>query len=170
MKPKGVTAVPVYLVALLEALFYLSRVPVNLALAFDLDMGLKLGAGVSAFERRYARRRALKRLSSPDAGGDGPDARTVWRVLRRMRFERVELTGRVALGDAGLTALLCGALNGLACAAAGHADRVRSRVAPDFSNAFRLELRGMLRARTGQIIIAIIQIGKEALIHGKASH
>lgn len=145
----------------IEALFYLSCVPIHVALAVD---GLDAGAGVSAFGGARARRRALRDLAGPPRRG-GPG--TLWRTARRVRFDRLELTGTVSLGDAALTAVACGALNGLAGGLRLRAARARVRVRPDFSNDFRLQLRGMLTARAGKIIWAALNQGRKP--HGKAS-
>ena len=165
----GNAVIPV-IVALAEALFYLLCVPVNLALVLEDGAGLKVGAGVSAFAGWRARRRALSDLSGENGHKkSGPEPGRVWAVLRRVRFERLEIYGSVGLGDAAATALLCGALNGMACGLRGRAGRFRADVRPDFSNDFRVALSGMLTARTGQIIRAIILM-RGSLQHGKASH
>ena len=159
----------VYLVAMAEALFYLFSVPGNLALAFDSDRSLKVSPGVSAFVRRRARRRAEAGLERPSGEKGARKARNVWRVVRRLRFERVELSGSVATGDAAATALLCGSLNGLACGLRGRTEALSASVRPDFSNDFQIRLHGMLSARSGQIMMATIRAGREALFDGKAS-
>lgn len=164
-----------YIVALAEALFYLWSVPVTLAVVMDSGTGLRLGAGVSAFVRHRARRRALSDLSAAHGGSGGPDRGAMLRVLRRVRFDRLELTGRASLGDAAATALLCGALNGLGCGLGHRAGVLRVAVRPDFSNDFHLELRGMLTARAGKVIAAALTAGrpgagKEGRENGEASH
>jgi len=142
-------------VALLEALFYLCAVPVNLALRLR---GLRLGAGLSAFEWRAARKRAALDIAKPPKRNRGPAPRRALRVLSRLRIDRARLTGRVALGDAAATALACGALTGLARALSGRAGRVEVDVRPDFGGDVAVELDGMIRARTGQIILAAIRV------------
>ena len=150
------------LVALMDALFYLLAVPVHLAVRLD---GLRTGAGLSVFERRAARRRAERKLKIGSGGGKGPDPRRVLRVLSRLRIDRAELTGRVALGDAAATALMCGALNGLARASGRRVGRLRVDVRPDFAaEEVSVALSGMIRARSGQIILATVQVWiKEAI-------
>ena len=148
----------VYLVALLQALLYLLSIPVNLAVRVK---GLKAGTGLAVFDGIAARRRAARSLSSGnDVEGKGPGFREIWPILRRMRFDRVELVGRVSLGDAAATALLCGGLNGLGRSLAGRAERLRVDVRPVFSDELAFELRGMLRARTGQIMLAVLRTMK----------
>ena len=145
----------VYIVAAAQALAYLLSIPVNVALRLD---GLRTGSGVSAFDPGAAVRRAIAALSGDQ--GKGPAFRRVWPVLRRVRFDRIELTGLVSLGDAAATALMCGALNGLGRSLRGRAQRLCIRVQPDFSDELRLELRGMVSARSGQIMLAAIRAMK----------
>lgn len=154
-----------YIVAAAEAAFYLLCVPVNLALAVDGGAGLRVGAGVSLFARYRARRRAVSDLAEPNGRRGGPGRGRLWRAARRLRFERIELTGRVSLGDAAATAVLCGALNGAACALRPRTDALRAAVRPDFSGACRLELRGVLTARAGRVAAALFlpELGKEGL-------
>ena len=156
------------LVAFIEALFYLMCVPVHLALLLDDRGGLRLGAGVSAFVRHRARRRALRDLAASGRKGNGRTPERAWAVLRRLRLERLELAGRLSLGDAAATCLACGMLTGLACALKSRAGSMRADVRPDFSNDLHIELRGMLTARTGHIIRAIILERTDN--HGQASH
>lgn len=149
---------PVYLIAAAEALFYLCAVPVNLAVRVD---GLRSGAGLSAFEGRVAVRRARQALIGKN-GKEGPEPRRVLRVLRRVRLERATVAGRAALGDAAATALFCGGLRALLGALP--VKRLRVDLRPDFSaDRFALELSGMFRARSGQIILAtLIVLTEEA--------
>lgn len=148
----------VYLIAFGEMLFYLLSVPVNLAVRVK---GLRAGTGVAAFDVVAARRRAGRVLRvGNNTDGKKPGFHAVWPVLRRMRFDRVELVGRVSLGDAAATALLCGGLNGLGRSLAGRAERLRVDVRPVFSDELTFELRGMLRARTGQIMLAVLRTMK----------
>lgn len=154
---KGGESTIVNIIALAQALFYLMSVPVNLAVRVN---GLRAGTGLSIFEWRLARKRAEDDLSATERpGGKGPDPRRALRVLRRLRADRLELTGRVALGDAALTALLCGGINALALSLRGRVRHMRADIRPDFdSEGVSLELYGMLRARSGQIILATLQV------------
>jgi len=138
---------PVILAALIEALIYLLAVPLNAAFALSTEGGLRWGVGISAFDVRAALRRARLcrpvRRRRPGRGG----ALDAWRLLRGAR---IRLSGRLGLGDAAATALACGALRSL------NGRRVTVDVAPDFSSpAPCLELQGMIRLRTGQIMIAM---------------
>lgn len=144
------------LVAAVQAAIYLCAIPVNLALVFDDRTGLRVGSGVSAFAEYRAVRRARRSLRFPSGNG-GPKARDVWGVLRRMRFERASLTGSVSLGDAALTALACGGIRALAGQLRGRARHLAVDVRPDFSAPeVRWALRGMVQARTGQIMLAVL--------------
>lgn len=148
----------VYIVAVMESLFYLLAVPVHLCLALD---GGRVGAGIAAFDPVAALKRSRRRLeSSGEDSGEGPGFRQVWAVLRRLRFDSLELTGQVSLGDAAATAMACGGLNGLGRCLRNRARRMRVDVKPDFSDHLQLTLRGMACARTGQIILAVYRIKK----------
>ena len=152
----------VYIVAVLESVFYLLSVPVHLSLTLD---GWRVGAGAAAFDPVAALRRARRGLApAGGAGRDGPGFGRVWPVLRHLRFDSLELTGWVSLGDAAATAIACGGLNGLARCLRGRAGRLRVEVRPEFAEQPRLELRGMACARTGQIMLAIIQ-NRKGRIH-----
>ena len=133
----------VIMVAVLEALFYLCSIPVKLAVKLD---GFKAGTQLSVFGTR------LKK-----GGGKGPDVTRVLKVLRRIRFERLEVRGRICMGDAAATALLCGGMTAaLKCLPAR---RKRVNLTPDFtSDHITLHLNGMLRARSGQIILAMLKV------------
>ena len=75
------------------------------------------------------------------------------RLVMRLRFERVSVKGRLGLSDAAATALACGGLTALGSALRARSGSVEVDVAPAFDGP-RLELRGMVRARIGQIIVA----------------
>ena len=76
----------------------------------------------------------------------------------------MRLEGRLCLGDAASTALACGALEALAAALGAALGRVELNVAPDFQDsALRAELWGMIRVRSGQIIVAAAQSGIDKL-------
>lgn len=145
------------IVAALEALYYLMSVPIHLAVRLN---GARVGSGLSAFDRRGALRRARAALESGRKPNQkAPKARRALKVLLRLRIDRAELAGRVALGDAAATALLCGGITGLARTLSGRVGRLRVDVRPDFgAEAVAIELKGMIRARSGQIILATLQV------------
>lgn len=149
----------ILLVALAQSLFYLASVPVCAAFCLSARGGLRLGVGVSIFERRFALRRA-RRLDTLDKKPKKRGDARIWRLLRRLRGMGLGLRGRLGLGDAAATALACGALRGLTAALGGRARRVEIDIAPVFCDSeVVVELSGMIRASAGQIITAIASIG-----------
>ena len=153
----------VYLIAALEAAFYLMAVPLNAALRFESRGGPHWGLGLSAFAPGRAARQAGRRLrllkSRKRRGLSREKLRLVTGFLRALKPEEARLTGRVSLGDAAATALFCGGLNALGQGLRGPAPAVRVNVRPDFSGAARVELQGMIRVRAGQIILAAARTG-----------
>jgi len=136
---------PILITALIESLIYLAAVPVNGAFVLSTSNGVRFGVGVSAFGLRGAVRRA-RRYRAGGKGGRGPS----WDVVRRLRGARIRIRGRLGLGDAAATALACGALRALGAGGAV------VDVAPVFDgNGLCLELQGMIRLRSGQIIRAM---------------
>lgn len=147
----------VYAVALAQALAYLGAVPLYLALRLRAGDGFKWGVGFSAFERRFALRNLKPRAAKKRGAKIKP--RLAWDFARRLRVERVSVRGRLSLGDAAATAMACGALRALSggLRAGG---TVAVDVAPDFDAAApRAELQGMVRVRSGQVIIAAARCG-----------
>ena len=145
---------PIILTAILETLIYLLSVPICGAFTLSMAQGVRFGVGVSAFRLGAALRRA--RAGKPvkkrrSRGG-------AWRILRRLRGARIRVVGRLGLGDAAQTALACGTLRALGTALGAAAGRVSVDVTPVFSgDAPCLELTGMIRLRTGQIMTAIVK-------------
>ena len=149
----------IYIVAAVEALAYLSAVPVCAAFSLSTEGGLRFGVGLGAFERRFALRRARRASVSADKKprrrGRG-DPKRLWQMVSRLRGADIRLSGRLGLGDAAATAVACGALGALGTALGARAGRVRIDVAPRFDSCeLSAELRGMIRARSGQIISAM---------------
>jgi len=145
----------VYLVALVQSLAYLGAVPVCAAFRLDIGDDVRLGVGLAAFERRFALRRAERRLTAPARrrrrGGTG-----LWRAARRLHGADIHLSGALGLGDAAATAMACGLLRAATPALAARAGRVRVDVRPLFDAAGpRVALEGMIRARAGQVITAL---------------
>lgn len=109
----------VYLIAAAQALFYLASVPLHLAVCLRTRGGLRIGVGVSAFERRFALNAALRRLArgpgrKPKPGKKPPVGRLA-KAIRRLK-PQITLRGRLNLGDAAATAMACGALRSLEAA------------------------------------------------------
>ena len=146
---------PIILTAIVETLLYLLSIPLCAAFTLTTAGGVRCGVGVSAFEPRQALRRA--RAYRPVKRRRKRGARPAWPLVRQLRGARIRLRGRLGLGDAAATALACGALRGLAAALGSHAGRVEVDVTPVFAGEVCLELTGMIRLRTGQIMTAIIK-------------
>ena len=157
----------VYWVAAAELLFYLSAVPLRMAFYLRAGNELRFGAGVGAFERRFARRRAWSHLMSPQTRRSGkwrPKARHIpalfhlaWQFIRHLHIDQLSLQGRLSLGDAANTALLCGGLQALESALRPVCPQVHLSVHPAFNaDAVHLELQGMISARSGQIMFAAV--------------
>ena len=159
---------PVCLFAILATLAYLSAMPLRFAFLLRRGEAARFAVGVGLFEARFARRAAERRLSRPARSRRrrhpisprslGPLWRAGRYLLRHLRLDALEARGSLGLGDAALTALVCGEANALACTAAAAADAaLRAEVRPDFSAAaFTGEFSGMLTVRAGHIILAAI--------------
>ena len=149
---------PIILTALIEALIYLASIPLCGAFALSTEGGVRFGVGVSAFDLRRALRHARRcRPVRSRRGKNG--ANQAWQILRRLKGARIGLQGRLGLGDAAATAILCGLIGGLSRALRGRVRRMRVDVRPDFaSEQAAVEMSGMIQARSGQIILAAIMI------------
>ena len=145
----------VYAVAILEALGYFSAVPVCVAFCVSGRDGLKAGAAVGAFSAGAAFRRAMAhmRRETPKKRRGRPPVKRLIKLARHLRVERFSLRGRLGLSDAAATALLCGAISALGASLRGRVDSLAVDVAPAFDGP-RAELRGIVRVRLGQIILA----------------
>ncbi|MGX8705649.1 MAG: hypothetical protein ACSW8J_03625 [bacterium] len=130
----------VYFVAVIEMLFYLLAVPVRVMLRVK---GLRAETKVTLFDISLPRKKR--------------GSRKILHVIRNMRFDRIVLTGRVSLGDAAATALMCGSLEGLTRCLAGRVKYLRVEVHPVFSNELMFDIKGIIRARTGQIMWAALR-------------
>ena len=147
------------LVAIAQLMLYLASIPLCGAFSLSTRNGLRLGVGVSAFERGVALRRARQGRPLPKPR-DRMDPKRSWQVVKRLRGADIRLHGSLGLGDAAATAWACGALRALAAALGAHAGRVEVDVAPRFDGAdLHVELTGMIRLRTGQIMSAIARDG-----------
>lgn len=136
---------PILLAAVIETLIYLAAIPVNGAFVLSTAHGLRFGVGVSVFGLGGALRRARRYRTG---GKDGPGLS--WDVVRRLRGARIRVRGALGLGDAAATALACGALRALGAGGAA------VDVTPVFDgDGLCLELQGMIRLRSGQIMWAM---------------
>ena len=163
-----------FLLPLLQSLLYLASIPVCVAFCASDEGGLKAGTGAGAFSARRAMLRARRDMAGLPAHSKRPriPAKPLLRLLMRTRFERVRLKGRLGLSDAAATALACGGIMALGSALRARTGDVEVDVAPAFDGP-RLELRGMARARIGQIIVAAAKAQfnvSGGRPHGKASH
>lgn len=156
----------IYIIAIADALIYLSAVPLCAAFCLTTAGGLRLGVGLGAFERRFALRRARRyrrlRLKAKRRRGSLKRARY---GLRLLRGAGISLRGSLNLGDAAATALACGTLRALASGLGLPADRLEIDVTADFSASGPLaELQGMIRVRAGQIITAAARSGIDDIV------
>ena len=144
-------------IAILDALIYLAEVPICLAFCIGGALPPRFGAGVCAFDEGAALRRAQRDMArtAPHKPPRRGELSLLWRTLKTLRPDRFMLRGVVGLGDAAATALACGALRALAAALGVKAREAEIDLAPEFaSDAPRVAVQGMLRARAGQIIVA----------------
>ena len=150
--------------AILTLAFYLTQIPLKVAVVWK---GLGAGAAVSAFEGRFALRRAeKKRARREKGGGGGISARTALRLLRSCSLEEFSASLRVGTGDAAATALLCGGLRALCETLRAFAERGQIRVEPDFAAPrFEAEGRALISIRTGEALLALAGISRRG--HGK---
>ena len=153
------------LFALLDALFYLAHVPLCLAFCLEWRDGPRAGAGLTVFDPAAARRQARRRMFRGKARKKRHARRwrTALRILGRAK-PRVDVTGRLCLGDAAATALACGGLNALGRALAGPLPGLRLDVAPAFDGGLRASAQGMVTLEAGHIITAAARCGMEQII------
>ena len=163
----------VCIAAILVLLYYIGCVPVKFAWELRLHNGAAFGAGISAFEGRFAGRSAHRRALGEKK--PLPWRRTVLDVertdalpallhaaryaLRHMRLERLHLTGTIGARDAAVTALVCGLSDALQASIAPCTPpgAVQLHLAPDFSCAGSdVTLRGMISMTAGHIILAAL--------------
>jgi len=153
------------MVAAAVTLFYLSAIPIHVAVRLRIGANRFFGIGVSAFEPRFALRHSqsplnpggktpgfLKNLSWPDA------LRAARYAASHLRIDRIHLEGTFGSDDAALTALVCGGAmsigNALRCATGRE---IFFRLRPDFSGgSLRVELAGMISVRVGHIMLAAL--------------
>lgn len=149
-------------------LFYISAIPVHIALRLRVGPDNFFGFGISAFEPRFALKQSLqsrsfrRRKSSVKKEAITDILKGALRSLKyasdHTKIDRIRLEGRFGSGDAALTALVCG------CAtAADHAlhctvgKKVHISLQPDFStDVLQAELIGMISIRAGHIMLAAL--------------
>ena len=144
----------VSVVAGVQLMVYLLSLPVYFTFRAD---NLRIRARLSAFQPSRPRRiTAVK----PANASKSPLLRSVWHFLRALRPTRIALQGTLRLPDAALTALACGGLCAAARGLSVRAEKSRIDIRPDFaSDAVRIVLCGMVSARVGQIMLALLSVG-----------
>lgn len=150
-------------------LFYLSAIPIHIAIRLRLGADSFFSFGVSAFEPRYAlhqstekKRRQLRlpsfaqKLNAPDAIRSG--LRAARYAAEHIKIERIRLNGSFGSHDAALTALVCGGAASIGCALLSTSGRkISISLRPDFSaDCLRAELVGMISMRVGHIMLAAL--------------
>ena len=156
----------VYLAAALTFGFYLSAVPVKFALILRMASQPGFGAGTSAFEGRFALRRAearargeRKHLPWRQAGADLEKYKLAADIARRFvrdaKLEALHARGRIGLADAARTALACGMFRAAGAALGAYLGpgAVRFDVEPDYAGGgCEIALWGIFSIRLGHII------------------
>lgn len=174
------------LTALAAFLFYFGAVPVKIALFVKISGNTAFGAGIAAFEGRFALRAALRRAKNKKPAGARPQLpdkdllaalyRPALRLLRRVRLEDLRAQGRICSANAARTALICGCAGALEGALAPFAPgAVHLNLQPDFSTGQSdVTLRCILSLRAGHIMFAALSgawyYAYRRIRHGKASH
>ena len=167
----------VYLTAAFTLAFYLSAVPVKLALMLRVSNRPGFGAGAAIFEGRYALRRAGRRTlgekkhlpwkrADKDIRKNPIALRTSRLLLKSMRVESICAQGRIGLPDAAQTALACGFVRSAegALGAWIGPGAVRFDLEPDFAGGgIDLVLWGMFSIHIGQIILAALNGARETI-------
>jgi len=150
-------------------LFYLSAIPIHIALRLRVGADCFFGFGVSAFEPRFALRQSLERQRFSKRPHplfkklNGPDAlksslQSFKYASKHIRIERILLNGSFGSHDAALTALVCGSASAIGCAlGSSFKRRVHISLQPDFNtDSLRAELVGMISMRVGHIMLAAL--------------
>ena len=153
-------------VAALDALFYLSQLPLCVAFRATWRGGLRFGAGVAPVDARAAMARAEKAMAARGKpGGRRSDRRFALRLLRRIPVDAAAVRGRLSLGDAAATALACGSLQRLGQGLRRAVPALECRVEPDFeTDSVSFEARGMFVVRAGHIIAAAAGLALDASV------
>ena len=151
--------------------FYVSAIPVKIALHLRIGEKIHFSSGVAIFEARFADRLADKHAQ----GRKKPPFLSRWiknaekrrRLLacstglrhfyHHIKLESLYAGGRLSLSDAAHTALLCGSARALAASLRSFT-HVYFTLQPDFSAGHSdAIIRGMFSIRAGHIILAVIE-------------
>ena len=150
----------VYTAALATVLFYAANVPLCVAFFVKLGEEARFGIGISTFEGRLALKSASENplKFQGKKGMPHPSMRFILKAAAEIlrKIKPLRLYARIGTGDAAMTALLCGALSGIA------PFFERSDVAPVFENPY-LELSGIIEIRAGNIIRAMALAGLQSI-------
>lgn len=168
----GITAILVFL-------FYLSAIPVEIAVKARTFPEIGFGAGFAIFEGRFALRQAEKRANGEKKhlpwsrfylGWEKTRALPALKYLiRHTKLEKLSLTGTIGASDAARTALICGGCEAVKAAIMPFrwADRLELALSPDFSGGgSSLRLHGMVSIPAGHIMLAAL-IGAVYLTKGR---
>lgn len=140
-----------WVAASVMCLIYLYNLPLVFAVRLDAE-GLSYGVGAFRARPRAHGKRGMKFPKKRLPPG------LVWRILKSVALERLEVNVTLGTGDAALTAEACGLMVvvlDMLRAATNAAGRVR--VTPDFGNrTLSGEARGILRLRLGHIMKAAL--------------
>ena len=151
-------------------IFYLSAVPLKIAFVLRAGEKFGFGVGVSAFEGRFARAAAEKNIGRKSRRRSKKISlnrivlksilKSARHILRHARLEAFSARGSVSLGDAALTALVCGAAGSVLAAVSAPAQaRIECALQPDFSSpgiALAGEVSGIVSLRAGHIMLAAL--------------
>ena len=155
----------VYWVAAIETLIYLSAIPLHIAIYIRATDGFAISAGFSLFEKRFARKRAFRRLgraqkakrNRPSGKSMPRKVRLIIHMLRHLKQIRIHFRGTLGLGDAASTALIYGSIQSLKYALHPFYPNLRLDILPDFNGEkSHAEIQGMISVHTGQIIYAAL--------------
>jgi hypothetical protein len=164
----GETSMALSAITAAVTLFYLSAIPIHIALRLHIGPVSFFGFGISAFEPRFALKQSLqarsisRRKPSIKKEAITDVLKSAFRSLKyasdHTKIERIRLDGSFGSGDAALTALVCGSTDAVGYALRGAAGKkVQISLAPDFSaDSLRAELVGMISIRAGHIMFAAL--------------
>lgn len=155
----------VYLVAAIETLIYLSAIPLHIAIYIRTTDGFAVSAGFSLFEKRFAQRRAFRRLGRAQKAKRKRRSdksmprrvRLILHMLRHMEHISIHFKGAMCLGDAASTALIYGSIQSLRYTLHPFYPNLSLDILPDFNGEkSHVEIQGMISLHTGQIIYAAL--------------
>lgn len=170
----------VYLTTAAAALFYALNLPIRFAFTLNIGDENLLRVGVGLFQARYIiekrfelsgeKARATYQKVNQNRSGSVMRAGlgSARHFIRHARFPDARMSIRLGVGDAALTALICGTFQILLQALnMSGVIRLPARVTPDFSHQrLTLSAGGMVHVRLGHIIGAALVFVRE-LVSGR---